>query len=302
MNMPEAIKVYVRVAELSSFTLAADQLGMPRASVSATLQQLEAHLGTRLLHRTTRRVEMTQDGKAFYERSLDMLVDMEELQGMFRQTPADLRGRLRVDMPQPVARDVVLPNLGSFLATHPGLEIELSSMDRRVDLVREGIDCVVRVGTLGDSSLIARPLGHYQMINCASPAYLAQHGTPLSLADLAHHQLIHYSNTLGSHPIGFEYIDAATGLPRQIDMPGRLTVNNTMAYEAAVLAGLGIVQTTAIGMQEYVEKGLLVEILPEYPAPPMLVSLLYANRRHLPRRVQVFMQWLAELLTPRLGA
>jgi len=302
MNMPEAMKVYARVAELSSFTLAADQLGMPRASVSAALQQLETQLGTRLLHRTTRRVEMTQDGKAFYERCLDMLADMEELQGMFRQTPADLRGRLRVDMPQPIARDVVLPNLGGFLAAHPGLELELSSVDRRVDLVREGFDCVVRVGTLGDSSLIARPLGHYRMINCASPAYLAQHGTPQSLEDLAQHQLIYYSNTLGSHPVGFEYVDAATGQTRQIDMPGRLTVNNTLAYDAAALAGLGIVQTTAIGMRDYIRQGLLVEILPEYPALPMPVSLLYANRRHLPRRVQVFMQWLADLMVPRLVA
>lgn len=299
MNQLESMRIYVRVAELASFSAAAEQLGLPRASVSAAVQQLENLLGTRLLHRTTRRVQMTQDGQVFFERSLDMLADMEELQGLFRDGPADLRGRLRVDMPQAIARDLVIPHLPDFLAQHPGLEIELSSTDRKVDVVREGFDCVLRVGELADSSLIARPIGEYRMLNCASPAYLARYGTPMRLDELAAHRLIHYLPSLGGRSAGFEYVDAQ-GVRQSLRMPAALTVNATFAYEAACLAGLGIIQVPRVGMRGHLAAGRLVEILPAFIAPPMPISLLYANRRHLPRRVQAFMQWLAALLVERL--
>lgn len=300
MNTLEAMQIYARVAELASFTAAAQQLGLPKASVSAAVQQLEALLGTRLLHRTTRRVQMTQDGQVFFERSRDLLADMDELQGLFRDGPAELRGRLRVDMPQAVARDVVLPALGDFLAAHPGLEIELSSTDRRVDLVREGFDCVLRVGSLSDSSLIARPVGQYRMINCASPAYLARFGVPQTLADLAAHRLVHYVGSLGARSGGFEYQDA-DGQTRFIEMGGALTVNSTDAYKQACIEGLGIIQVPEAGLREELAAGRLVEILPAHRPAPMPISLLYANRRHLPRRVQVFMHWLAGLMQPRLA-
>jgi DNA-binding transcriptional LysR family regulator len=173
-------------------------------------------------------------------------------------------------------------------------------VDRRVDLVREGFDCVLRVGQLGESSLIARPLGHYQMVNCASPAYLERHGTPTDLDTLAaHHRLVHYVPNLGGRTTGFEYLDAQ-GQARQQVVPGALTVNTTAAYEAAALAGLGIIQVPEAGMRQHLAAGRLRAVLPDWPAPPMPVSLLYPNRRHLPRRVQVFMQWLAALVTPRL--
>ncbi len=299
MNQIEAMRIYVRVAELASFTAAANQLGLPKASVSAAVQQLEGELGTRLLHRTTRRVQMTQDGQVFYERSRDILDDVEELQGLFREGPTLLRGRLRVDMPQVVARDTVLPHLPAFLEAHPELEIELSSTDRRVDLVREGFDCVLRVGSLDDSSLIARPVGHYRMINCASPAYLARMGTPQTLADLAGHQLVHYVGTLGARDPGFEYVDAE-GATVYISMPGALTVNSTLTYQGAAMEGLGIIQVPEVGAREELVAGRLVEILPDFRPAPMPVSLIYANRRHLPRRVQVFMQWLSGLMVERL--
>ncbi|MDQ7990436.1 MAG: LysR family transcriptional regulator [Candidatus Dactylopiibacterium sp.] len=301
MNTLEAIQIYARVAELASFTAAAEQLGLPRASVSTAVQQLETLLGTRLLHRTTRRVQMTQDGQVFYERSKDVLADIDDLQGLFRAGDDALRGRLRVDMPQAVARDVVLPRLPEFLARHPALEIELSSTDRRVDIVREGFDCVLRVGELSDSSLIARTLGYYAMVNCASPDYLLRHGVPLSLADLATHRLVHYTPVLGARATGFEYLDAQ-GVPRSVAVPGSVTVNSTAAYEGACLAGLGIIQVPRAGAAAHLEAGRLVELLPAFSAPAMPVSLLYANRRHLPRRVQVFMQWLAELMGSRLEA
>ena len=302
MNQLDAMQVFAKVAELGSFTQAADTMGLPKASASAAVQQLESLLGTRLLHRTTRKVQMTQDGQVFYERCKDVLADVEEMQTLFRSDPASLRGRLRVDMPLAVARDVVLPSLPVFLQAHPELEIELSSTDRRVDPVREGFDCVVRVGVLSDSSLIARPVGEYRLINVASPAYLAHYGTPATLGDLANHRLVHYVPTLGARSAGFEYTDPANPARTvSVPMSGALTVNNSDAYLGACLSGLGIIQSPEAALLPYIRTGQLVEILSAYRPAPMPVSLIYPNRRHLPRRVQVFMKWIEQLMQARLS-
>lgn len=300
MNQLEAMRIYVRVAEVASFTQAGEDLGLPKASVSTAVQRLENLLGTRLLHRTTRRVQMTQDGQVFYERCREVLADMDEIQGLFRAEPASLRGRLRIDMPLIMARDIVLPALPDFMRQHPGIEIELSSTDRLVDVVREGFDCVVRVGTVADSSLIARRLGHYRLINCASPAYLVQYGTPLTPADLAGHRLIHYVPSLGGKCPGFEFLDPSSGELHFMAMDGGLTVNNSEAYQAACLAGLGLIQAPAGPLQPLLASGHLSEVLPDWRARPMPVSLLYANRRHLSQRMQRFMHWLADCLRPYL--
>lgn len=300
MHLTESLRIFVRVAELASFSTAADQLGLPRTTVSAAVREAEDALGTRLLHRTTRRVQITQDGQAVLERAQDLLTDVDELRGLFRADTVALQGRLRVDMPGAVARDVVLPALPGFLTEHPELHIELSSTDRRVDLVREGFDCVLRVGQLSESSLIARPLGAYRMVNVVSPAYLKAMGRPKTLADLARHRLVHYAPNLGTRPDGFEYLNPADGSVRTVTMEGTLTVNTTAAYEAAALAGLGIIQAPQVGLSEHLRAKRLVAVLPAWRAAPMPVSLVYANRRHLPRRVQVFMNWLAALLAPRL--
>jgi DNA-binding transcriptional LysR family regulator len=298
MNTLEAMQIFIRVAELASFTRAADSLGIPKASASTAVQQLEASLGARLLHRTTRKVQMTHDGQAFYERSKDLLTDVDELQSMFQQGEQSLRGRLRVDMSGGVARLFVLPQLAEFMQAHPLLELELSSTDRLVDLVREGFDCVLRVGPLVDSSLVARPLGAFRIINCASPAYLERHGTPKTLDDLATHQLIHYVSTLGARSPGWEYPDGSgyASLP----MAGSITVNNSDSYTAACIAGLGLIQAPAAGLQPLIDAGRLVEVMPDCRAEPMPVSLLYANRRNLPRRVQAFMAWITQVLQPHL--
>jgi len=297
MNQIEAMHTFVRVAELTSFTKAADSLGLPKASASTAVQQLEAQLGTQLLHRTTRKVQLTQDGQRFYERCKDVLADLDELGSMFQQAPQTLSGRLRVDTNSGVARRI-LAQLPQFLREHPHIQVELSCTDRRVDVVAEGFDCVVRVGTLTDSNLIVRPLGRYRIANCASPAYLREHGTPQTLEDLAHHRLIHYVSTLGQRPPGFEYMDGSTC--RYVSMQGVLTVNSIEAYESGCLAGLGIVQSPRAGVLHLIEAGELVEVLPHYHAEPMPVSLLYAQRRNLSARVQVFMAWLASVLTPYL--
>ena len=224
MNQLDTLKIFQRVAELASFSGAARQLGLPNASVSLAVQQLEQMLGTRLLQRTTRRVQLTADGEAFYRRSQDLLDEFESLRGMFRAGGQPLSGKLRVDMSSAMAREVVLPALPTFLAQHPQLEIELSASDRRVDLVAEGFDCVLRTGTLDDSSLVARPIGHLVQINCASAAYLKRHGTPRSLEDLAHHQLVHYRQVLGGRSPGWEWFDGTQ--TRTLPMAGSVSSLN----------------------------------------------------------------------------
>lgn len=295
---PEDLRTFLRVAQLASFTEAAQQLGLPRATVSTAVQRLESRLGTRLLQRTTRRVQLTPDGQAFTERCQDVLADLDELGTLFQAQPTQLTGRLRVDMPLGMAHAHVLPRLPEFLARHPGIQLELGSTDRRVDLVREGYDCVLRVGPVHADQLIARPLGQYDMVNVVSPAYVARHGLPHSLADLATHHVVHYQPNLGQRPDGFEHLDEATGQVHSEAVQGALTVNNSEAYMAACLAGLGIIQIPRASARAHLLAGRMVEVLPAHRAPPMPITLLYAQRRHLPKRVRAFMDWVATLFGP----
>ena len=294
MDKIHAMQLFIRVAELESFSRAADTLGLPKGSVSRQIQSLENHLGCRLLHRTTRRVLLTQDGMVYYERAKDLLSNLDELDSMFQSDPSSVSGRLRVDMPVSVARKIVIPKLPAFLQHYPGIEIELSSSDRLVDVIREGFDCVVRVGSLKDSGLIARPLGKLTVINCASPGYLSRFGYPESLDDLSNHALVHYATSLGVRPQGFEV--AKENGTQWVKTGGVLTVNSTETYHAACLAGLGIIQVPRVGLREALHSGELVEILPQYRAEPMPVSLIYPHRRNLSRRVHLFMEWLTGVL------
>jgi DNA-binding transcriptional LysR family regulator len=298
MDRIDAMRIFIRVAELGSFTQAADGLGLSKASISSAVRELETSLGARLLQRTTRKVQMTPDGQLFYERSRDMLAELDELHAMFQVDDAALAGRVRVDVPVAVARNILIPALPAFLRAHPRLQLELSSTDRRVDAVREGFDCVLRVGALENSSLVARPLGHFGMLNCASPDYLARHGVPQTIADLQSHFLVDYAPALGGRAALFEYMDGAER--RTCEVAAALAVNNSDAYQAACLAGLGIIQAPRSGMRELLAQGRLVPVLPDYLAPPMPVTLLYPSRRQLSRRVRRFMDWLAESMRPWL--
>ncbi len=296
MRTLEAMQVFMRVAEQASFTRAAESLGLLKATVSKAVQQLETSLGTRLLHRTTRKVQMTLDGHSYYERCKELLADVESVQTMFQRSGESLRGRLRVDLPSRLARSYVIPQLPKFLQLHPNIEFELSTTDRLVDPIQEGFDCVLRVGAPRDPQLIARPVGHLNFVNCASADYLRRRGTPQSIEDLATHDLIHYVSVLGSRSDGFEY--PADGAYRQLPMSGPIVVNSTDAYHAACVAGLGLIQAPELGVREEIARGELVEVLPQYRPAPMPVSLLYAHRRNLPKRVRTFMDWVAEVLQP----
>lgn len=294
MDKIHAMRVFVRVAEMGSFTRAAESLGLPKGSVSRQLQALENQMGARLLHRTTRRVQLTQDGLVYYDRCLDLLSMLEEMDGLFQHEPATLSGKLRVDMPVAMATGFVLPRLSEFLQHYPGVELELSSSDRQVDVIREGFDCVIRVGELQDSGLIARKLGHLSLINCASPGYLSRFGRPVRLEELAQHAMVHYSQQLGQPSPGFEYYDGRQC--HYVQTGGVVTVNSTETYRAACVAGLGLIQVPAVGIQPLLESGQLVEVLHHFPAQPMPVSLLYPHRRNVARRVRVFMEWLSQVM------
>ena len=294
------LRVFARVAELGSFTQAAEQLGLAKSRVSTVVRQLEARVGARLLQRTTRHVRLTTDGEQFLDRCGQLIADAEQLQGMFRPAASDLRGRLRVDMPNVIARDLVIPRLPEFLASHPQLELAISTTDRHVDLVQEGFDCVLRIGALADAELIARPLGVMAMRNLASPAYLQAHGVPTCLADLAHHRIVHYSTRLSPHGASWEYCDGAA--VRQHPMRNAIIVNGTEAYSAACLAGLGLIQVPVPGSQSLVDAGRLVEVLPDFTAAPMPVSLVYPHRRQLAPRVQAFLQWITQVVEPYLAS
>ncbi|MES2642847.1 MAG: LysR family transcriptional regulator [Myxococcota bacterium] len=289
-----SLDVFVRVAELRSFTRAAQQLGMPKARASAHVQRLEAELGTQLLQRSTRVVRPTPEGEQVLARARAFLAEAEEIATLF-QPGRTLRGRVRVELPVIIARDFVIPGVPDLLARHPELQLEICASDRIVSALREGFDLVLRVGPVNEPGLIGRRLGEVKMMNCASPAYLRAHGTPRTLDDLRDHVVIHYA---ADPTPGFEYFDGETY--REVPMRSAVTVDNFDVYEAAGVAGLGIVQLPRHGLDRH--QGKLVEILPELVARPAPISLLHTHGRSPPMRVRAVMEWLAELLSPAVGA
>lgn len=292
INLFESIRIFIEIVESGSLSRAAENLQIHRPAVTKALQLLEQHSGTRLLQRTTRRISLTPDGDAFYRRSKPLLAQADELLESFGAGRA-IHGQLRVDMPIAFAALRVIPNLPDFYRQHPEIDIVLSSSDRRRDMLREGLDCVLRVGGLDDGDYIARKVGNIKITTCASPAWLAQHGTPETLDDLHQHQAINWvnNNSRQIHPWTFTTPDGIA----EITLPGKLVVDNSEAYIAAGLAGLGLMQGMNLFLQPYIDRGLLVEVLPEHRSPDRKLSLLYPHR-HLSRKVRVFTEWLESLV------
>lgn len=298
MDRIDLLRVFIRIASCRSFSQAAEQLGLPRATVSLALQQLEARLGARLIQRTTRQVGLTPDGQALLERAAALIADMEDIEQQFRPAAQAVAGRLRVDVPGRIARRLLAPALPELLARHPELQIELGSSDRSIDLVHEGVDCALRVGTLAASSLVARALGRIELINCASPAYLARHGTPRGPHELSAHVVVDYFSPSSGRNAPWEWVE--DGQTRSVQPRSRVGVNNAEAYIACALAGLGLIQIPAFDVQQHLDAGELVALMPEARAAPMPVHFVYPHRKHLSRRLQAFMTWAEELLRPHL--
>ncbi|WP_113133746.1 LysR family transcriptional regulator [Hyphomicrobiales bacterium] len=300
MDRIELFRIFTRVVESASFTRAADTLGLPRSSVSAAVQTLETRLGTRLLHRTTRKVAPTQDGAAFYERCLRLIEDMDEAENLFRRSASDPTGRLRVDLPSRIGRLIVAPALPEFLTRYPGIDIDLGMTDRAVHLIEESVDCALRVGPLSDSGLIARPFGTLRLINVASPDYLERYGIPLMPSDLASHFAVNYASPSSGRVEDWEWIEG--GEARTVAVPGRISVNSAEGSIACCLAGLGLIQIPAFDVVDHLKEGRLVEVMPGHSAAPMPMALLYPHRQHLSRRLQVFANWLEGLMREVIAA
>ena len=300
MDRIKALSIFLRVADSGSFSRAADLTMLPRSTVSAVVSQLERDLGVRLLHRTTRRVSTTPDGDALLERARQLLIEVEEIETMFVNDGRNIKGRLKIDVPSRIATRLISPALPSFFRKYPDMELVIGATDRAIDMVQEGVDCVVRVGVSESSSLIASPLGRFEMINCASPSYLSEFGVPETPQDLCRHWAVNYASAMTGRVASWEYRDGAD--VRSVAMKSRVTVNQVEIYIACALDGMGLIQVPAYDVQSLLRSGDLVEVLPRWRADPMPVTALYPHRRHLSQRVRIFIDWMKSLLLPLAAA
>lgn len=297
MDLITAMRAYVRVVEAGSFTKAADSLLMQKASVTRLVQQLETHLRTRLLHRTTRKLTVTDDGAAYYERAVRLLQDLEDMESSISASNATPRGRLRIDVSSAVGALVLAPRLPEFFARHPEIQIDLGVSDRPVDLVAENVDAVIRGGEILDQSLVARRIGMFDFLTCASPTYLARHGTPTHPRELEspRHSLVRYFSSRTGRPFPVDF--NRDGERHEIQGHYHLSVNDGNAYLAAGLAGLGIIQAPTFMLLKHLRAGQLRRILPDWNSDPLPVWVVYPPNRHVSARLRVFVDWVVEVFS-----
>ncbi|WP_406236041.1 LysR substrate-binding domain-containing protein [Isoptericola jiangsuensis] len=294
MNKLLAMDVFVQVVDTGGFTRAAENLQLPKATVSTLIQSLERSLAVKLLHRTTRHVSVTADGAAYYERCLQILADVRDAEDAVAGSRASPAGRLRVDAPTGLASEVIIPALPGFFAAYPDIRLELGCSDRPVDLVEEGVDCAIRGGRrLRDSRLVARRVGTMQYVTCAAPAYLARFGRPTHPDDLTDHHCVNYFSVRNGRM--FDWYFAKGTEKVQVALSSHLAVSDSYAYAAAGLAGLGIVQMADFLMAPMIEDGRLVRILDGWSNEPLPVHVVYPENRHLSAKVRVFLDWSAAL-------
>lgn len=291
-----AMQAFLRVVETGSFTKASEALGIPKASLTRGVQELEAHLRTQLLNRTTRRVGVTPDGALYYERAKRLLADLDEVEGSLSQAGRAPHGRLRVDVPGSIGRRILIPALADFHARYPDIQLELGVSDRPVDLVADRVDCVLRGGEISDPTLVARRVGEFEFWLCAAPAYLQRHGTPTHASQLNEPRfpMVHYFSSRTGQVLG----DRLLRGDEAVDVVGhaQLAVNDGDAYQAAVMAGLGLGLLVDFMAREEIERGRLVRLLPEWRAERLPLYLAFPPNRHLSTRLRVFVDWVVELL------
>lgn len=295
MDKFSAMQAYVRVVEAGTFTKAADSMGLPKPTVTRLIQTLESHLQTKLLNRTTRRVSVTADGAAYYERALRILSEMDELESSMSHAKTNPRGRLRIDVAAAVGQLLLIPALPDFHARYPEIQIDLGVSDRPVDLIGENVDCVLRGGEITDQSLVARRIGEFHLLLCATPGYLKRYGTPTHPTDLEgdRHRVVNYLSHRTGRPFPFTFNRGN----ERYEINGRhiVAVNDSGANLAAGLAGLGLVRTTTFQAQQYIESGALVPLLLDWCADSIPIHVVYPPNRHLSTKLRVFVDWAAEL-------
>lgn len=305
-----ALRVFVRIAESGAFSKAADTLGIPRPTVTKLVQDLEAHLGTKLLQRTTRRVSVTPEGAAYYERAARLILELDEMDANAASARVQLRGRLRVDIGSSLANLILIPALPQFRARFPDIQLDLGVSDRPVDLVGDGIDCVIRGGALADTSLVARRIANLDYVTCASPLYLGARGVPAHPSELVApaspredtasrvpgHVVVSYFSSLTGRafPLSFQRGNDA------LVIEGRTSVgvNESTAHLTALLAGLGLGQTFRFMAQPHLRSGALQPLLEDWTRERHPLNLVYPSARHLNAKLRVFSDWVAEVFAP----
>jgi DNA-binding transcriptional LysR family regulator len=291
MDRFEAMRVFSQVVESGSFSGAAARLGLSATAASRHVAELEAHLQTRLLNRTTRRVSLTEGGRAFYERTVQLLADLEEAEQEASRAAIVPRGTIRLTTSVTFGVRHVAPAIAAFLAAHAGVRCDVSLSDRMVDLVEEGFDLAVRIGAPGSENVVARKLGETRLVPCASPAYLAAHGAPQTPEELAQHDCLTYEYISPRHL--WRFVDAAGG-ERAVRVSGRLHSNNGDLLAEAAAQGAGIVFEPAFIVGADVRAGRLVPLLQEYSAAPLPIYAIYPSRKHLSAKVRLFVEFLVE--------
>ena len=287
MDRLSAMDVFARIVELRSFTKVAEDLGLPRSTITDAIKGLERRLGVSLLHRTTRVVRPTPDGEIYYRKCRSILSEIEDAESAFAGTLP--KGKLRIEVHGILARHFLLPTLPDFLARYPDIEIHIGEGDRLVDLVREGVDCVLRVGEPIDSDLVGRKIADLDEVTCASPEYLARFGTPKSFNDLKDHKMVGFRSTATGNLMPLEFIQ--NGELRAITLPTTVTVNGADTLAHCGRLGLGIIQKPRYSAEDDLKNGRLIEVLKDMPPPTSPVSILYPKDRYLSPRIRVFVDW-----------
>lgn len=295
MDQIQAMKIFIRIAELESFSRAAEDLDLPRATVSTTLKRLEQQLGVRLFLRTTRQVKITDEGKIYYQRCLQLLAALEEANTLFAHHKNQPTGVVRIDMPHSLARVMVIPALQAFYERYPHITLSVSANDNSVNLLDQGVDCVIRAWPSEDENLQSRHLANLEQITCASPAYLAKFGVPKTREDLNTHHVIGYFFAHQQPESHLEFI--TNGIGEKMPLRNTLTVSGADAYVAAAKAGFGLIQASRLAIAQELERGELVEVLSDLTPPPMPLYIMYPPGRFLAPRIRVFLDWLITLFS-----
>jgi len=296
MDRLQAMQVFARVVEAHSFTKAAESLDMPASSVTRVIKELEDYLGVRLLQRTTRHISLTPDGSVYYDQCRRLLADIEAVESSFPGSAGRPRGKLRVDMTASLARLFVIPAIKTFQRTYPDVELTLTLGDRTVDLVQEGVDCVIRAGVPQDSAtLVARRIAGFEWVTCASPSYIKEYGEPKSFDDLKNHRAVGYASSRNGRS-STHWTFVIDGEERAAVVPERIIVNDTDAYIASGVEGLGLIRAANYMVIPYLRSGQLRQVLPDLRAPIVPLSVMYPRNRHLSPTVRAFADWIAELI------
>lgn len=291
MDRLDAMRTFTRVVERRSFTQAADDLGLPRSTVTDGVKQLEDRLGVRLLERTTRQVRPTLDGEAYHRRCLSLIADLEEAESAF--TGASPKGLVRLEVQGTLARHFLMPNLPDFFARYPDIELSMSESERWIDMIHEGVDCVLHFGHSPDIDMIERQVVTLERLTCASPDYLERSGTPTDPTKLDGHRMVGLRSLTTNRLRPMQFV--IDGSLHEVPLPAKMSVNGTESFLAAALLGFGLVQMPRFHAEQPLADGTLVQVLSNYAPPSVPITLLYPRNRQLSPRVRVFIDWTMRL-------